>query len=114
MSGNGAMGRLPKWARNRIEDQDRKIAELTRQVNLLSEGPADSDVIQHDYVYPPRPLGRGVIIRFLMADGEYIEVQHGKNGYLELRGSSGNWASSALTVQGPVINALRVRLTEVW
>jgi hypothetical protein len=112
-----AVSRLPKWAQRVIEDRDRQIAQLTRRVTELSEGPADSDVIEHDYVNPDRPLGKGVIIRFLFPGEEYIEIRHQREGrgFLELTGTGRTKGSQALAVQPRgAANSLRVRLTEYW
>lgn len=112
----GERARLPKWAQDRIAYLEQALAEQRRLVGRLSEGPADSDVIVHDYVSPPRLLGRGVAIRFLMGDGEYIEVAHHKSGhgYLELRASSGSKDAQSLAVQPQVSNVVSVRLTKHW
>jgi hypothetical protein len=111
-----AMRNVPKWAQRVIEDRDRQIAQLTRRVAELSEGPEDSDVIEHDYVNPSRPLRKGAVIRFLMGEGEYIEVHHDRKGggFLELRGSGSQRDSGALAVQPQVSNVLRVRLDRHW
>ena len=111
-----AMERLPKWAQRRIEDQAKQIAALTNRIAELSEGPADADVIEHDYLHPPRPIGKGKTIRFVMNDrGEYIEIHHARNnsGYLELRGAGGQ-AAGSLAVQPQVSNVLRIRLDRHW
>jgi hypothetical protein len=111
-----AMKNVPKWAQREIEALEQQVAQLTRRVAELSEGPEDSDVIEHDYVSPSRPLRKGAVIRFLMGEGEYIEIHHDRKGgrFLELRGSGSQRDSGALAVQPQVSNVLRVRMTGYW
>ncbi len=102
--------RLPAWAQNRIHQLEQDLAGAREHIALLSDGPADSDVIAHDYEHPDRLLGRGVIIRFLLGTG-YIEVSHGreKSGYLELRTGGG-----ALISQPLYGNVIRIREGGFW
>ena len=67
-------------------------------------------------MHPSRPLGKGATIRFLMRDGEYIEVGHNREGlgFLELSGSGSHRDTSALSAQPQVSNVLRVRLDRNW
>jgi len=103
---------LPKWAQQRIEDLDRKIAELERRVALLSEGPAESDtVIPGGGTYPDRELGLGVRIGFRLPTGT-IEAHVNREGYLEVRATGLD--TGALVAQPQSSNVLRVKSDRWW
>jgi hypothetical protein len=105
------LARLPKWAQEEIGYQEQKIAELTARIAELSAGPEDSDTIAMDYIYPDRPLGKGILIRFLMPGGGRIEASVNRgSGSLELRADADKADSQSLAVQPSASNSLRVRL----
>jgi hypothetical protein len=69
-----ALARLPAWAQREIGNLERQVAEQARHIAALSAGPADSDVLIHDYVHPDRLLGKGTAVTFLTGE------PHGPDG----------------------------------
>ncbi len=110
--------RAPKWALEKIGYLERDLAEAQATIARLSEGPANSNVIAHDYVNPDRLLGRNIMIRFLLDDrGSCIEAAHDRSGggYLILRAVGDIRAAQSLSVQpAGAVNTVRVRLEESW
>lgn len=90
--------RLPKGVQSYIADLERTIAQLTKQVALAKEGPADSDTIadpgadMYRKGDVPRPLPRGTEVKFILGPGwgeQYeVQIKTKENGMrvLEVRG----------------------------
>ena len=110
-----AMKNVPKWAQRHIEDQNQRIAELTRRVTELSEGPADSNVRARHHVHPDVQLGNGVPVAFAIGDQTPgnrtdITVQHSRDdpGVLEIRVVSDR---SGLTLYTSPVVSNHIRLS---
>jgi hypothetical protein len=104
---------LPKWVRNRLEVQDRRIADLTRRVAELSEGSARSDTaVNGQGVYPDRELGMSAIIRFRLPGGTIEAAIQGD--YLNIRNTGAGGESQALVVQPQISNVVRIRPDRWW
>lgn len=104
---------LPAWARTRIEDLERRQAELLAWIEQLSAGPDDSNVRVRNSVHPDRPLGRNAQVAFdLGGPGQrsFITVEHSaeRPGTLEIRVVSDRTGMTLLTA--PVVSN-HIRLT---
>jgi hypothetical protein len=110
-----ALARLPKWAQTHIADLEREVAEKTRRIGQLSEGPADSNVCIADYGYPDRPLGRNVRVAFTLDEAtagrraDTVTVEHSREqpGTLEIHVSSDR-SSQTLYISPIVSNHIRL------
>ncbi len=96
--------KLPVWARDIIERQQRDIEYLH---NKLAEGPADSVIYLgnmpgRDYGTPGTPLGDDSVYFHLDSGWIQCDVRHGKlnlhayNGMLSLEPQSGNVANATV------------------
>jgi hypothetical protein len=73
----GDVSKLPKWAQLYVEMLQRDLKYAYRQA---AEGPGDSDIFL-DWYTDQKPLGRRKTVRFVLADGHWVDVSS-SNGVL--------------------------------
>jgi len=110
-----AMKNVPKWAQRVIEDLEQQVAQLTRRVAELSEGPASSNVRVRGYPHPDRQLGNGVPVAFAIGEQAHgnrtdITVEHSREdpGVLEILLTSDR---SGLTLYTSPVVSNHIRLS---
>jgi hypothetical protein len=92
---------LPKWAQRELASLE---ADLAAARAALSVGPDDADTFADPYADPPRPIGRGGLIRFgglwpYAFDARLV------GGALEIRGEG------AISVRPQASNVIVVEVT---
>jgi hypothetical protein len=62
--------RLPIWAQNEFQHLQKRVESLEAK---LAIGPENSDTLVIGYSGPDLPLGRGVTVRFVLDQNNYVE-----------------------------------------
>lgn len=73
---NNDRSRLPKWAQRELERLERDLGAAHAR---LAAGPDDSDTFafaRPDWNLTTQPLGRGVPVFFMLADGRSVQVRN--------------------------------------
>lgn len=99
------LAKLPKWARDEITLQARRVADLQKRVELLTDGNPGSPVVARPYGGPPQTLDPKDVIRFRVGGqhSDYIDVRFVSGNSVEVS------AGRQLVIEPRITNIIVVR-----
>lgn len=103
----GDITKLPRWAQQKIETQQRDIEYWK---NIANAGPDNSDTFIDRYISENKPLGERPTIVFLLADGNRIQVRLDESRHFVYATS----IDHSVVVQPQSSNVVRVGVQDYW